>query len=419
MTILIIPTEKCNFRCIYCFEEEDVRRPESPLEMDIQAIERSLNILEQSGYAGSDIGIHGGECTTLPPRDLEPLLKMIYDRTGSTSITTNGYNINDSFIRLFKKYKTYVGISIDGPEELNLLRGPNPHDEKVTRGYNRKMKKIIRKLRKEGIPVSIMCILHKENAGTQEKLDILKEWLLWLADLGITGGRLNPMYSVPWNKQYELTNEELTRAWTQLFDFVIDNGLRWNPFREMIDNLLGFSLSPCINGQCDFFKTSTVSILPDGTISNCDRTFQNGLHMRSETNMASGRYQALCQTQCAGCKYWPICNAGCPCEGIDGDWRNKTRFCDATYALYEHIERRIKNLFPNVQLITESNEREPFKLMSYRYSDRPSAYGAAPLKQGVQIQPPQGQIVAGHGDSPHGDGHGDRPHGDRPHGDSG
>lgn len=428
MTILIMPTERCNFRCLYCFEPDSVRQPRDPLELDIGAMERSLQKLWKSEYGGSSVGIHGGECTTLPPRELEEVFKMVMRVTecNNVSITTNAYNINDFYIRLFKKYNTHVGISMDGPEELNLLRGPNPLSESATLGYNRKLKKTIRKLKKEGIGMSGMVILHKANAGDDEKLDKLMEWVLWLSDMGIKGGRMNGMYAGSEHlMEYQLTPDELTHAWIRLFDFTIDNQLRWNPFREMVDNLLGFALSPCVYAQCDFFKTLTISILPDGTISNCDRTFSDELHVRSESKMKSGRYAALGQTECLDCKYWNICHGACPCEGIDNDWRSKSRFCDSIYGLYDHIGYRLKSLLPNIRLATENNGGEPFKLMSYNFSTKPSTYGAAPLRQNQPppLAPPslQGMQLLpdpNHGDQPHGDGHGDKPHGDKPHGDS-
>jgi len=324
---------------------------------------------------------------------------MIFDKIGHTGITTNAHNIDDGYIQLFKKYKTYVGISCDGPEGLNTLRGPNPQNVNVTKGYNRKLKKILRKLRKSKIDVSMMCILHTENAGNEDKLERLKEWVLWLSDMGITGGRFNPLYAMPWQSGYQLDNDRLLTAWRELTNLTFDYNLRWNPIREMQDSLLGFSVSPCTFGQCDLFQTSTISILPDGTISNCDRTFEYGLHLRSETDLCSGRYQALETDQCKDCKFLNLCNGGCPSEGVNGDWRNKSRFCEAYYGLYEHIGQKIKGLFPNVMLITEGTEREPFKLMSYRYSSKPSVYGAAPLVENCPPVPTVQQTEY----RPHGD----------------
>lgn len=412
MTILIIPTEECQFCCTYCFEPEEVRQPKEKMELDIPAITRSLNKLYASPEKkGANVGVHGGECLLAGRRELESIFDLIQRVTAEenqdpntvyTSITTNGYEINDAWIRTFKKYNTGVGISLDGPEELNTLRGPNPKNAKVTLGYNRRMKKIIRKLRKNDIRVSMMCILHTENAGNQEKLDILKEWLLELSDLDIVHGRVNMMYGTYWNKQYELSNEQLTHAWKEIFDLNCEHDLMWNPLREMQDNLLGFPLGPCSLGQCDFFRTPTVSILPDGTISGCDRTFCDGLYVRPEEYIVSGRYKALEQLDCKGCKYWSICGGVCPCEAPDNDWRHKSRFCESIYALYEHIEGKMKGMFPNARFVTDEDHNDNALVrMSYHFAEKPSVWRRNVAFHPVQPQLPPLRPASGHGDVPH------------------
>ena len=41
---------------------------------------------------------------------------------GSNGIQTNGVLINDEHIRMFRDYKVHVGVSVDGPGELNDSR---------------------------------------------------------------------------------------------------------------------------------------------------------------------------------------------------------------------------------------------------------------------------------------------------------
>ena len=92
-------------------------------------------------------------------------------------------------------------------------------------------------------------------------------------------------------------------------------------------------------------------------------------------------------------------------EGVDDDWRNKTRFCNTIYALYTQIERdlRYEGVMgtPTQQISTMEN---------VSHGDEPHADG--------------GHGDSNHGDRPHGDsnhgdgGHGDKAHGDKPHGDS-
>ena len=360
---------------------------------DLDAMKLSLIEVWSGPYGGSDICLHGGEFTLHRSDKIEEMMEFIYGFKGVVDIVTNGSLIDDELIEMFKKYNVHVGISCDGPPDLNLLRGPDPSDKKVTKKYNEELVETIIRLRDENIPVSIMCILHTKSAGTQKKIDKLKKWMKWLSDLRITGGRFNLMYG---NPKYELTVRQATHTWIELYEENKRLGLGWNPFKEMRGNLSGGKVSPCQFTQCNIFNSKTLSILPDGGIGNCDRTFSEGIYLRSRDNTKSGRYEALSQNQCRNCKYWSVCGGACPMEGIDGDWRNPSRFCDVIYELYSRIERDIRKDGENT-------------VTNVGYSP--------PLEDG-----PHGD--SGHGDAPHGDSnhgdsnHGDANHGDIPHGDS-
>jgi hypothetical protein len=111
------------------------------------------------------------------------------------------------------------------------------------------------------------------------------------------------------------------------------------------------------------------------------------------------------------CKYWQICGGACPEEGEDNDWRNKTRFCEAIYGLYQHIENDIRGIFPWISLVMDRD-----------FTGNPFAKTETP-KDAQQIQVEHGDIGhndLGHGDDVHGNNnHGDDAHGDIGHGDVG
>jgi radical SAM protein with 4Fe4S-binding SPASM domain len=410
MTIIVIPTEKCNLRCKYCFEPEE-QRVGFDIPYDFEKIKSSLLAVWSGPYNGSDVCLHGGEPTLIGYDEFERLLDLIYNLPwkredgsmtikGAVSIVTNATRIDDNLIRLFKKYNVYPGVSIDGPPELNVLRGPDPSDPTATRNYNQLIWKNIKRMRDAGLPVSIMCILHKKNASTPEKLKKMGGWLLKLRNIGVLSGRLNPAYSDD-HPEIELTNDELYRAWNYFYRVNKHYGLDWNPLKEMEKNLQVEKNSSCHFTGCDKFAACTLSIHPDGTIGNCDRTFSDGLYLRSQDRSTSGRYKALEQTQCAGCRYWTVCYGSCPEEGVGGDWRNKTRFCEAIKKLYAYIEKTLREENPSIKLIIDTAP----PLTSQPIGNAP--HGDDPHSDGP------------HGDAPHGDdNHGDIPHGDIPHGDS-
>ena len=404
MTIIVIPTERCNFKCTGCFEPQEIHNGIG-LEYNYDAIAKSLREVWGGSYHGSDVCLHGGEPLLTPLPELEKLMKLIYNLPwegdkikGTVSIVTNGSLITDKHIEIFKKYNVNVALSCDGPPETNIHRGPNPQNKETTAKYNEQMKNLIKKLRENKINLSIMCILHPDNAGTTEKIKKLGKWMLWLKSLGITNGRMNAMYSDK-HPELELTNKQLHRAWINIYNWNKKYGMKWSPGTDMEKNLLHdkgnkqyFSPTPCTAAKCDPFNTHTISILPDGMIGNCDRTFAHGIYTRSLDKSHCGRYEALRQTECKGCKYWEICGGGCPEEGVGGDWRRKTRFCEVIYKTLEYIEKKLieARKTPNYMI-----EIEGRPLTNAPHGDGP------------------------HGDDPHGDsGHGDAPHGNIPHGDS-
>ena len=438
LTIIVVPNEGCNFRCTGCFEPDEQKQGLG-IPLDIEKIKSAVNEIWAGPHGGSDLCLHGGEPTLIPRQQFKALLEFLYQFKGVINIVSNGSRIDDYMIELFKKYNVYIAISCDGPPNLNIHRGPDPSDPLVTAEYNRKLQDTIWKLRNQGIWVSIMCILHKDNVGTPEKIEELKAWILKLKEIGIIGGRLNIMYTD--KKNLELTPQEALRAWIELYEFIKEHKLGWNPLREMQRNLLGFKLAPCVHNRCDLFATHTISVLPDGLIGNCDRTFANGIYLRSEMRGRSGRYEALQQTQCKECRYWFVCGAGCPLEGVNSDWRNKTRFCETFRGIYEYIENDLTGTLPGLKLVTDHGFEAPFKSLVDHYQpiartggilhsdgahgDMPhgdSNHGDSTHSDDIHGDSTHGDLTHGdtsHGDSTHGDStHGDTSHGDLPHGDS-
>ena len=405
MTIIVVPTTQCNLKCSYCFEPESQRVGEN-MPLNVDAMKRSLIDVWAGPYQGSDICLHGGEFTMTERDVLRELMDFIYGFKGNVNIVTNGSMIDDDLIEMFKKYSVSIGLSCDGPPSLNRFRGPDPSSDEVTDRYNVLLNETIRKLRRHNLPVSIMCILHKANADSYEKIVALAKWMDELAMMGIKGGRMNLMYGKP---EQELTPRQAETAWIELYKHNKHQNLNWNPFVEMEKNLQGEKLSPCVYNHCDIFNTKTLSILPDGSVGNCDRTFSEGIYLRSYGDKPSGRYKALEQTDCLGCRYWTICGGSCPMEGIGDDWRRKTRFCDAIYALYSQIERDIRREGKTVALGAMVTPPQS------AHGD--DAHGDS--GHGDNVHGDKGHGDSTHGDSGHGDmGHGDTTHGDQPHGDS-
>ena len=102
--------------------------------------------------------------------------------------------------------------------------------------------------------------------------------------------------------------------------------------------------------------------------------------------------------------------------GLENDWRYRTRFCEAFREFYGYIERRLKELMPNLHPVPEFYPARPTAEMVQRSLrlGRGSSfrrYARTNTKRILEAREPAKKPAAGHGDS-HGDSHGDRPHGD-------
>lgn len=367
-----ISNSKCRNACEYCYEQiiRKKGRADRPLEMDKVKEQMEKEVKRKSDGKGScnTPYLHGGEIFLAGKDNIKELLKKAYELSGSSSLQTYGHLIDRDYIEMFKKYDTHVGISFDGPWPLNELRKvPGKDTKDVT---NRVMQNIL-EMRNAGISVGMICILHKSNA-IGERREQLKEWLLWLYDNGITGGRLNPASVYDFAQERQLTPEEAAEAWTDLGEFLRTNipDHNWKPFRDAFDNLMGMAQGTCIFDVCQFYHAHTEPVvLSDGKTANCFKPGMRTGHVYpryptynhwQDNNPSFGkvRYEILPKVEkedggCKGCKYWRNCLGGCAGNTINQDWRNRSKFCKAYYALFEWAEETLRSIMPNLILSTD------------------------------------------------------------------
>jgi len=354
MPILLKMNLKCNFRCKYCYQR--AIRPEEEI-INHKAVEETiLRLWEQGGgkdpktgkpklndkgqYCGPQITLHGGEPTVLPIEDFERYLKLSHRLTGCSGIQTNGYNITDAMIQMFKKYHTHVGISIDGPYPLSENRGNGTPE--LRKKMVAKIFKNMDKLRKEKISLSVIAVIHKQNA-LGERREILKKWVKELDSKGITG-RLNPCCSGI--DEIDLTPDEAIEAYTDLYNFMLEEGLsQWSPFKDIINSFKGESEVVCSFRGCDPYCTSSaITVLNDGTIGVCLRLYGDGKKYLRAITTSSLRQEVLYKNDCAGCEWWQHCYGGCSGLSVDWDWRNKDRYCELYKVLFEKTDNMFKAL---------------------------------------------------------------------------
>jgi uncharacterized protein len=333
---------KCNIQCQYCYQNPQRDAGNIAHSYDLEKIKAAVE------KEGGDFTLFGGEALLVPEADLENLWDWGLHKYGSNGLQTNGVLINENHIRMFKQYKVHVGISIDGPGELNDVRWVGSIEQ--TRAATASTERAIERLCQEGIPPSLIITLHRANA-TIDKLPIMHEWFRYLESIGITSARLHilEVENEAIQQKYVLTPSENITAFLAFAQLESElTTLKFDVFTDMRNLLLlQDNNSTCIWNACDPYTTVAVrGIEGNGQSSNCGRTNKDGIDFTKANKPGFERYLALYHTPqeyggCKNCRFFLVCKGQCPGTAIDGDWRNRTEHCQEWKSLFSHIEAKL------------------------------------------------------------------------------
>ncbi len=360
--LLVIPHLNCNIFCKYCYEK--LYREKHKTETKSYDLEKMFKRMEELKNIHPEMCLHGGEPLMLPKQDVRTILLKIKELTGKSAIQTNGVLIDDDFIKIFNECSTGVGLSYDGPGELSEYRfyrlKKDPRiDEKIEKMVEANKMKL-------GMSLGIIIVISKANAGTNERLKKLKNWLLKLNEMKVYG-RINPCGGAP---GYELDEKRTKEVYLDLAEFCLRHNLKWSPFTDIINGLKGKS-RVCTFTGCDPFCTpSAAELLGDGTLTNCMRTNQDYVLLRHPIKYET-RKEILFNTHqefggCQSCQYWHSCYGGCPTMSINNDWRNRTYLCSTWKALFQFYEKILNHcsIFQSSCQAIEKSEEKSIKINS-------------------------------------------------------
>ena len=339
----------CNIGCQYCYQNPQRDAGNLTRAYDLEAMKAA--VLREGG----SFILFGGEPLLLPEDDLEKLWAWGLEQFGQNGLQTNGTLINENHVRMFRRYRVQVGISIDGPGELNDVRWAGSLEK--TRAATARAEEAVARLCREGMPPCLIITLHRNNA-TADKLPAMREWLRALDAAGVESARLHllEVENELIRRKYALTVPESVAALTGFAELESQlKRLRFDVFEDMESLLLGRDeQATCVWMACDPYTTAAVSgVEGGGQRSNCGRTNKDGIDFNKADFPGYERYVALYHTPqedggCRGCRFFLACKGQCPGTAIDGDWRNRTEHCEVWKKLFRVVEERLldKGQFP-------------------------------------------------------------------------
>lgn len=343
----------CNLSCPYCYQNPIRDAGNFPRGYDLEKIKAALT-REDDVFT-----MFGGEPLLAPDDVLEDLWRFGLEKFGRNSIQTNAALITDRHVAMFRRYRVGVGISMDGPDALNDSRwaGTIESTRKATARSQTNLERLLRDGtyigdNGEPVPPSLIVTIGRHN-GIPDRRDRLKTWLRRLEELGLRTARLHQLEveSDKIERRFALTTEENIEFFTDMHEFERTlKHLRFDVFTDIRRLMKGDDRNvTCTWNACDPWNTAAVrGVDAFGGTSNCGRTNKEGIDFKKADAMTRERQMGLYATPmadggCGGCRFWVMCKGQCPGTGEHQDWREKTADCALFIALFERVEREMRD----------------------------------------------------------------------------
>jgi len=303
------------------------------------------------------VEIHGGEPLLLGPKRFRAILDILLKKCTSARLVfllqTNGLLLNEEWLELFARYGVRFGVSVDGaPERADLQRVYSNGNGSTQDLLDRIAQlRIVTPLFEKQLS-GALCVIDPQVGGAS-----MIKWMIehdfrsfdfLLPDATYVNLPAN------WNGP-----TEYGRFLIEAFDYwrlLGVNAPRIRRFELMMLGLLGQppqldSLGGDIRSLCVVETNGSIGILDTlricGGIYATDvlSVFDDDLDTHSEY-YSLGRMQTLSK-KCTSCEYLSACGGGYLPHRYDGDsFQNPSLYCDALYALADHMMITLKDTLP-------------------------------------------------------------------------
>lgn len=337
-------TEECNYCCDFCrYANHRKKDGGIPIETACSIIEQCAEYDLRNGVQNMNIIFHGGEPLLY---GIDRFLKImeyegIVSKAGikiSNSIQTNSSLIDDKWIDFFVKNRFSVGISIDGPQDLNGHYAASALDaqNKAVLAY--------KALKDQNVDCGILSVI------TEKHLDCPEVFFDFLVSNDIMSVGLCYCYNSADDKNVDPV--QLGYYLIELYKLYFNSPKRIN-IREfdmatrLILNRPRHECAMSCRKSCGTFLT----VRPDGGVEFCDDYDLNrgGIlgnindHTVTEllrTDVCQEKKRqavAIVENKCKNCSVYNICQSGC----MRSDVGDSNYFCETYKILYPFIQKTV------------------------------------------------------------------------------
>ena len=342
-------TEICNYSCHFC---RYANHPQANCIIKVEDVKRILletvkyNV--SRGSAHVKVIFHGGEPLLWGLErfrtimDYEEALSAEYEVRFVNSIQTNGYLLDERWVDLLKKNHFSVGISLDGPGDLNGHYGKEGNEESVSNVLAN-----IHLLKHAEVPFGILSVI--TDAHTNHAKEFYEYWI----NNGIENVGLCFCYN-PEDKE-TVDCQKLSTFLIELFDLYFYNRSKINirEFNNAIQRKMTKKAGICTfacREKCGHFLTidshmrvmfcDDYDLSKNSIIGNLSETGFEEIVVSEKYQHMVGQSHRIAVDKCCHCEVLDFCGTGCN----RNDTSAENYFCPTYKALYSHISECLSDL---------------------------------------------------------------------------
>lgn len=340
-------TETCNYNCGFCRYAHHRRNDHGiSEELIMKMINESIDYNVGHGIEKINIIFHGGEPLLYGVNRLSTILDAVTTVAAEKkiiidfSLQTNASLVTKEWIEVFKKYNFDIGISLDGPNELNE-HGKEQGDLAVKNAIQ-----IYHTLRENGVRCGILSVI------TNKHLDYMKQFFDFFVENRIDsvslcycygkndennvnpiilGERLIELYELYYNSSSKIRIREFDNAIKRIVARVRDK-------KEFVcRNNCGRYLTLIPNGEIEFCDDYYCDTKSDLLLGNIKEMSISDIVTGAVYNEIRSEVFHIVENKCLNCNVRYICRGGCARNDIN----HENYFCATYKIIYPYIEQKV------------------------------------------------------------------------------
>lgn len=362
ISLLIKPASgNCNMRCRYCFyeDETDKRAVKSYGVMSPKTMEVLMQKVLSFADGECTFAFQGGEPTLAGLDFYQRFVELAgqYNHKRVTvhyAIQTNGCGITDQWAAFFAQWGFLVGLSLDGPKEINDRYRTDAAGE----GSYKRIMHTAQLFDKHRVEYNILTVVTAQTAKNVGKIYgffdknhfVYQQYIPCLDPIGEERG----------GQEYSLTPDRYERFLKDLFDLWYRDRVKgkfvYNRYFENLAAILsGYEPENCgMKGHCD----RQLVVEADGSVYPCDfyaldewrlgNLLTASFEELEEERRRLGFVELSMQVdeKCKTCKWAFLCRGGCrrDREPVREGRLSRNYFCEAYYGFFEYAVPRLRTL---------------------------------------------------------------------------